>query len=74
MPDYMPDRDAPKELRAIGGECSYFTSAYPEERVHDLMGSPTISCDLCQRWDNGYCDIFLREKYGESTEDTPRIN
>ena len=72
MPDDIPDLDAPQELRAIAGECSYFTSSYPEDRLQDLMGSPTISCDFCQRWDNGYCDIFLKEKYGSSTEDDHR--
>lgn len=42
----MPEHDAPIELRAIGGECSYFKSSYPEERVHDLMGAtiPAVTC------------------------------
>lgn len=65
----MTEHDAPDELRSIGRECSYFTSSYPAERVHDLMGATAISCDMCQRWDNGYCDIFLRERFGESTDD-----
>lgn len=64
----MPEHDAPAELRSIGGECSYFTSSYPEEKTHDLMGATIRSCDMCQRWDNGYCNIFLREKYGSSIE------
>ncbi len=64
----MPEHDASLELRSIGGECSFFTSSYPEEKTHDLMGATIISCEVCQRWDNGYCDIFLREKYGSSIE------
>ena len=65
----MPENDAPDELRAIGRECSYFKSSYPVERSNDLMGATITSCDMCERWDNGYCDIFLRERFGESKDD-----
>ncbi len=60
MPDYMPDLDAPQELRAIAGECSYFTSGYPEDHLHDLMGSPTVSCDFCQRSYHNFLSTFQR--------------
>lgn len=64
----MPERDAPDELRAIGEECSFFKSSYPIELSNDLMGDTITSCDMCQRWDNGYCDIYLRERFGESID------
>ena len=67
----MPEHDGPPELRAIAEECSSFTSAYPSEKAPDLMMT-VHTCDMCQSWNNGYCDIFLREKYGSSIGEFPR--
>ncbi len=63
----MPLEHNAFEMAAIAEQCNEYTSCYQESKLPDLMGATKTTCDNCAHWDNGYCDIFLREKYGSFT-------